>query len=383
MYFVGMKKRSFIKLGSHWLFGMHVLPLIKRKQRIPYENELDMPSKWVWFRPDTNNSEDDWKSIFDELKNIGFEAILPEVFSSREALFKIDGYPYKEALLEKIIPLAHEAGLEVHAWMWTMPCNEPTILEQHPDWYVVNKKGESAHEAPAYVPYYKFLCPRKDEVRKFVQHRVKTLAAITELDGIHLDYVRMPDAILAEGLQPKYEIVQDKEYPEYDYCYCETCRSVYQQKTGIDPLHIPDPEHDMDWRQFRYDAVVDMVNEYLVPEARTKDKKITAAVFPNWESVRQQWHNFDLDAFLPMLYHGFYNENEAWIGEQVKLAYGRMSKTKPIYSGLFLGHCKENGVKTALESALQGGAKGVAIFSYGDWTDELKDEITDALRIVQ
>ena len=39
-----------------------------------------------------------------------------------------------------------------------------------------------------------------------------------ELTGIRLDYIRQLDVILASGLQPSYGIVQDREYPEYDYC---------------------------------------------------------------------------------------------------------------------------------------------------------------------
>jgi hypothetical protein len=34
-----------------------------------------------------------------------------------------------------------------------------------------------------------------------------------------LDYVRYPDVILGADLQPKYNIVQDTELPEYDYGY--------------------------------------------------------------------------------------------------------------------------------------------------------------------
>ena len=380
-YFTIMNKRDFLKIGGLTLLSP-VKSILESSEVLHKMSQQDLPSKWIWMRPDVTNSIDDWKRIFAELKDIGFEAVLPEVYSSKEALFAIDGYPYQEALLEKMIPLAHEADLEMHAWMWTMPCNHTSIVDAHPDWYVVNRRGESAHNSPAYVPYYKFLCPRKEEVRQFVQHRVRTLANIEALDGIHLDYVRMPDAILAKGLQPKYDIIQDKEYPAYDYCYCDTCREAFKVKYDIDPLDLSEPEHHEDWRQFRYDAVADLVNDYLVPEAKKANKKITAAVFPNWESVRQQWHNFDLDGFLPMLYHGFYLEDEAWIGEQVQAAHGRMEERKPVYSGLFLGHCKENGVKQAVESALAGGAKGVAVFAYGDWQINFKQELKEALAVI-
>ena len=342
-----------------------------------------LPKKWLWLRPDIKNTNDDWKRIFEEIKNIGFDAVLPQIYSSDKALFNIGNYEVEEALLERIIPIAHDAGLQVHAWMWTMPCNNKDIIKEHPDWYVVNRKGEPAHLQPAYVNYYKFLCPRNEEVRNFIKERVKALASIEKLDGIHLDYVRMPDVILAEALQPKYNIVQDQEFPQYDYCYCQVCRKGYQEIKGIDPLTISDPAHDSDWYQFRYEAVSEMVNKYLVPEAKKKDKWISAAVFPNWESVRQAWHTFNLDAFLPMLYNGFYNEPPDWVGTETKKGIERLNDSKPVYSGLFLGHLSGDKLKIAVESGIKGGAKGVAVFSYGDWSTELKANLKEALALIE
>ncbi|MBK8653026.1 MAG: hypothetical protein IPN20_03720 [Haliscomenobacter sp.] len=40
----------------------------------------------------------------------------------------------KARLLERMIPLAHASGLQVHAWIWCMPCNNPSVI-QHPDWF--------------------------------------------------------------------------------------------------------------------------------------------------------------------------------------------------------------------------------------------------------
>ena len=353
------------------------------------QNEIIMPAKglpkyWIWLRPSVEASDDYWKREFEKIRSLGIEAVLPQIFASNKALFNIDNYETEQPLLERLIPLAHSAGLQLHAWMWTMPCNHPDILENHPDWYVVNRKGESANTHPAYVDYYKFLCPRKEEVREFVQNRVKALAAISDLDGIHLDYVRMPDVILAEGLQPKYDIIQDQEYPEYDYCYCSTCREAYMSKTGIDPMTIEDPANDKDWYQFRYDAVVGMVNDYLVPAAKAKDKLITAAVFPNWESVRQQWHKFNLDGFLPMLYHGFYNEDINWIKEETAKALIRLNHEKPIFSGLFLPHLgSPEDLQKAIQVSIDGGSSGFCLFAYNDLKEPMARALPDLIASIE
>lgn len=380
-----MNRKEFLitsaKAGVGLLAGSHLSSCMASD---PAKESTLLPKYWLWMRPSVKNSDDEWKRIFLEIREMGIEAVLPEVYSSNMALFDTGDFQTKELLLERMIPLAHEAGLQLHAWMWTMPCNHPQILKDHPDWYAVNRSGQRADQDPAYVPYYKFLCPRHPEVRQFIKKRVDALASISDLDGIHLDYVRLPDVILAEGLQPNYNIVQDKEYPQYDYCYCPTCREAYISKTGIDPLDIEDPENDKDWYQFRYDAVKDLVNDHLVPSAKAKNKTITAAVFPNWESVRQQWHEFDLDAFLPMLYQGFYNEDIPWIGNQTEDALRRLNHTKPIFSGLYLPHLKEKGmIAEAVESAMHGGSSGFSLFSYGDLKGQQKQEvklIIDSLR---
>jgi len=262
-----------------------------------------------------------------------------------------------------------------------MPCTNRRIVREHGDWYAVNGLGEPANTKPAYVGYYKFLCPRRPESRAFVEGNVAALAAIPELDGVHLDYVRLPDVILAKGLWKKYDIIQDREYPQYDYCYCEHCRAEFKEQSGIDPLKdLEDPAANQAWRQFRYDSVSGMVKEHLAPKAREHGKKITAAVFPNWEYVRQAWHTWGLDAYLPMLYHTFYNEDIAWIGEQTRAALGRLETSAPIYPGLFVHSLKPEQLAEAIQSGREGGGSGVALFDQGALREEHWKVLAEALR---
>ncbi len=380
-----MDKRTFLKTMGKGTLAYALLPGLaacnSQAQKAATETtDNGLPRHWMWLRPKEGLSNDEWKAIFGQMADAGIEGVLPEIFNSRYAYFDLPGFPVKENLLERLIPLAHEAGLQLHAWMWTMPCNAPGIIEQHPDWYAVNAKGEPAHLKPAYVDYYKFLCPCHPEVQDFVQARVEALGKIEDLDGIRLDYVRVPDVILAEGLQPKYDIVQDREYPEYDYSYSEYCRAQFKEQSGIDPLtDLEDPSQNEAWRQFRYDAVSSLVNGRLVPAARKYNKTITAAVFPNWESVRQQWHKWDLDAFLPMLYQGFYNEDIPWIGEQVAAALERLNHSKPVYSGLFVPHIPAAELERAVAVAKENGAAGISLFDYGSLDEEYWKAVKKAL----
>lgn len=326
---------------------------------------------WVWIPINTRRSVDDWKRSFALMKESGIRAILPEIYDGRGAYFASRHLPVKTDLLGKILPLALAEGLEVHTWMCCMPCMIEEVMKKHPDWYNANAKGESALDKPAYVDYYKFLDPGRPEVREWVQQIVRELANIAEITGIHLDYIRHPDAILPKGLWKKYNIIQDKVYPEYDYGYSEYERSQFKKKYGIDPINIQDPTHHKKWMQFRFDMVTGLVNQYLVPAARARRKVITAAVFPGptlaREMVRQDWGRWNLDAFLPMLYHNYYEAGPEWVRQQTQ--EGVSAVKKPVYSGLFVSDLDDAALVRVADMALQGGASGVSLFSIDGMTE--------------
>jgi uncharacterized lipoprotein YddW (UPF0748 family) len=334
-------------------------------------------------RPGRRRTADDWKRLFERIERAGIDAVIPEVYNGSTALFEHPNplVPSRAAVLEEMIPLAHAAGLQVHAWMWTVPCTNREVIAQHGDWYAVNGLGEPAHTKPAYVNYYKFLCPRRPEAREFIAGNVEALANIPALDGVHLDYVRLPDVILAKGLWAKYDIVQDREYPQYDYCYCEYCREQFQQQTGIDPLRdLPDPAAHAAWRQFRYDSVSGLVRDVLAPRARAQGKAISAAVFPNWQYVRQAWHTWGLDAYLPMLYHSFYEEGIPWIGDQTRAAIDRLTSPSAIYPGLFVPSLTPEELAKAIEVARGSGGRGIALFAEESLRPGHWQTLTDTLR---
>lgn len=325
---------------------------------------------WVWITPEAGLSAEKWKERFEMLKDYGIDGAIVQVYAAHTAWYESPDLPVQEPLLEKLIPIGKETGVEVHAWMWTMPNNNPYYIENHPEFYAVNGLGQPAHTHPAYVGYYRFMCPNQPGVREFLKNNVNTLSEKQGLDGIHFDYIRLPDVIIAEALQPKYNIVQDREYPEFDYCYCSVCREKFLGETGIDPLKdLEDPSANRQWRQFRYNSITNLVNDLLIPEAKKNGMQATAAVFPNWESVRQQWSQWDMDAFFPMLYHNFYNADLQWIADQIKNQIQLLKSPKPIYAGLFIPALKDDELTEAINRSTNAGASGVSLFSYHQITD--------------
>ena len=358
-------RRDFLKitgLGMGMLAGAPLVPAAA----------APVTRNWVWIPNTTQRPPDEWRRRFAQFRAAGVTAILPEIYDGRQAWFESRRLPVKTDWLGTLLPLAHEAGLEVHAWMWVMPCLIDQVMTAHPDWYNVNALGESAVDKPAYVPYYRFLDPARPEVREWIAGTVAELAAIPGLAGIHLDYVRYPDTILAHGLWAHYGIVQDRVYPQYDYGYTAYERAQFKAKFGVDPLGATEPAIQQAWLHYRWDAVTGLVNDHLVPAAKRGGKWITAAVFPGPAIARahvyQDWSSWRLDGFLPMLYSKFYEEGPEWVGERTREAVS--SVRPPVYSGLFVGGVDDESFARSVALALEAGAAGIAVFADDMMTDE-------------
>ena len=303
---------------------------------------------WTWTRIKPDETPDEIARRFAEIRAAGVNSIV------------LGG------VNEAACALAAAADLDVHAWWWTLCRRDEELMRDHPDWYVVSRDGRSAHDDPPYVPYYRFLCPTRPEVRRYLGEKLDNALAIEGLAGACLDYVRFPDVILPRDLWEKYDLVQDEELPRFDFCYCEACRGAFRALEGRDPVDLPDPPADPAWRRFRWDAVTRLVNE-LAAVARRRGKMISASVFPSpaiaRRLVRQDWPAWDLDAVLPMAYHSFYRESPAWIESVVAEGVAALPAGRPLYAAIYLPALQEEGqFEEAVARARAGGAAGIGLF---------------------
>ena len=346
-----MKKRDFIKTSL--LSGVGLLGFRQVVgASVPEIQKTVVMKHWVWESPDVQEHEEILKAKYARFYKAGIRGVFFE--SDSEKHFKI----------------AKSAGIETHRWIWTMNRVEEDLLKNHPDWFAVSRNGQSCSTHPPYVNYYRWLCPSKPEVLEYLKKQVATILDKDYTDGIHLDYVRYCDVILPVNLWKNYGIEQTRELPEYDFCYCETCRERYKAENGIDPLDIEFPDQSLSWRKFRYDRITDIVNA-LSEVAHQKKKTITAAVFPTPEVarriVRQDWTNWNLDGVCPMIYHGFYKEQVSWIGDAVAEGVHFLCDRFPLYAGLFLPDFdSDNELKQGITTALQNGASGIVLFGQVD-----------------
>eukprot|EP00189_Rhodosorus_marinus_P011158 CAMPEP_0184751494 /NCGR_PEP_ID=MMETSP0315-20130426/43062_1 /TAXON_ID=101924 /ORGANISM="Rhodosorus marinus, Strain UTEX LB 2760" /LENGTH=219 /DNA_ID=CAMNT_0027230739 /DNA_START=430 /DNA_END=1086 /DNA_ORIENTATION=+ len=210
---------------------------------------------------------------------------------------------------------------------------------------------------------------KEEEAVHHILETVKALVVIPEIDAVHMDYVRFPDVILAKGLQPKYGIVQDQEYPQWDFCYCKRCVIAFEKESGINVNEVDDPSSILAWKEFRYALIVEVVDKVRSLSSSPR-KQLSEAVFPHPELARficrQSWDDFDVDVYFPMTYHNFYEESVDWIGQACSKGVSALrlkGKEAALYAGLYLPSLtSEDQFRKAIEAALSNGADGVSLF---------------------
>jgi uncharacterized lipoprotein YddW (UPF0748 family) len=315
-----------------------------------------IPLGWTWVHGSDDHTPVEWRARFATLREAGLHGVL--VSGGDKALLS---------------DAARGAGLEFHRWMWTLNrSGDQTVKAEHPDWFTVSRNGESSLEHPPYVGYYQWLCPTRAGVRDYLRGIVDEMATDPDLDGVHLDYIRHCDVILPRGLWEKYDLVQDRELPEFDFCYCEACREAFSAQSGIDPMELEDAPSNEEWRRFRWDSVTRLVNE-LADTSHARGMTITAAVFPTptiaRTLVRQAWDEWSLDAVFPMLYNGFYLEDIDWIGDSVREGVAAIPATRRLYAGLYLPDFSPDDLDRAAAVAIEAGAAGFSMFELNGITD--------------
>lgn len=311
---------------------------------------------WAWMGSRAERPDSLYIAQFRGLKNAGVDAVLINTNTDT-------------TLLSRITPLALHEGLEVHAWIMAMNRPGDTVALKHPEWYAVSREGNSCFDTRPYVDYYQWLCPTRKESREHVLSLVENLARVEGISSVHLDYIRYSDIFLPVGLLPKYNLVQEEELPEFDFCYCDVCVETFKEEHHKNPKDFDNPALDLEWKQFRLNRIKSVVDE-AYERVHGQGKMLTAAVFPYPEMaghmVRQRWDKWNIDAVLPMVYHNFYNEEIDWVGYVTAQGVRDLTeKNTQLHTGLFVPALSPGELKEAILEARQNGAKGVALFDAG------------------
>ena len=321
---------------------------------------------WVWTGSNAKKPDSAYTAEFKKYSQNGIDAVLINTNTDPE-------------LLKRLVPLANAEDLEVHAWI--MAVNRPgdSIALQHPEWYQVSRDGKSCFDTRPYVDYYQWLCPTREESRNHILGLVEGLAKVEGIETVHLDYIRFPDIFLPVGLLPKYDLVQNEELPQFDFCYCDVCIAEFEEEHHKNPRNMEHPELDMEWKQFRLNKIRDLVNDaYKI--VHENNKQLSAAVFPYPEMadhmVRQRWDKWDIDMVLPMIYNNFYNEELDWIGYATRQGVqDLLAKKVDLHTGIYVPPMNAGDIRTSIKEAENNGASGVSFFDGNALTPQMLEAI--------
>ncbi len=277
-------------------------------------------------------------------------------------------------VLDALTALAHDAGLEVHAWVSIAPTWHAVYDDlPAPSGWVPAEHGRSAPEADRWISrdvdgaWSEYLDPALPEVRDHVRAVVGELATTTEVDGIHLDYARY--ASEREGYHPE-------------------ALERYRAETDTSGTPAPDDPAWSEWRRAQTRA--------LVAEARSavdgagRAVALSAAVIAwgagpgelgGFDATRtsrealQDWPGWvedDLvDAVLPMVYFRDHVPEQAawfddWLGFQAELSATSQAWVVPGVGGWLN---TPDAVLDQLGAAAEV-ADGVALYSYQQPADD-------------
>lgn len=253
--------------------------------------------------------------IFDSMAAAGINTVFFETVNAGYPIYPSRIAPKQNPMvrgwdpLEAAVKLAHERGMELHAWVWVfaaanrvhnrllnLPDTYPgPLVEAHPDWAASDKQGRIFDPRSGKV----FLDPANPEVRRYLLDLIGEIAIKYKVDGVQLDYIRYP--------------FQEPSLNQ-TYGYGKAARQQFKQLTGRDPIAITASQADLwdSWTQFRIsqiDSFVTEVSQRL--RSQRSDIILSAAVFPmpkqeRLSKLQQNWETWalrgDIDMLVPMTY---------------------------------------------------------------------------------
>lgn len=230
--------------------------------------------------------------------------------------------------------------------------NGKEYVEEHPEAWPVNEKGE---RAPA-ADWFMGICLTDSGFRKHRTDQLHELLSKFAVDGVWLDYLHWhaqfetPDPILPET------------------CFCDRCLKQFQHemKVQVPPGATPDrsrwilTQSDSLWRLWRSRVLNDWVRDMKGILRQTQPAALLGIYYCPWYPEDYQGAHYRIlgldmealagmaDVFSPMLYHHMMGRSPSWVSEYVKWLQASVFKgsEKPLIWPIVQAHNKPGIVTT-------------------------------------
>ncbi len=307
------EQRNYSAARQEWFHARRTL-----WDNYPSERRLAQPEiRAMWLDRGTivkAKSEADLAAIFDRLAAAGINTVFFETVNASYTIYPSRVAPEQNPLtqgwdpLKAAVNLAHERGMELHAWVWIFAAanqrhntvlNQPAnylgpVLSANPDWAMSDKRGRVFNARTKKA----FFDPANPEVRQYLLSLLTEIATDYNVDGIQLDYIRYP--------------FQDPR-ANRTHGYGVASRRIFKQQTGVDPIRV-NPRQQMwsRWTDFRIQQVnsfVALASEHL--KSKRPQLLLSTAVFAipqrdRLAKIQQHWEHWIaeglIDLLVPMTY---------------------------------------------------------------------------------
>jgi uncharacterized lipoprotein YddW (UPF0748 family) len=354
----------------------------------------------LWVVRTTLSSPAAIDTMVEAARSAGFNTLLVQVRGRADAYYASGLEPRPSALagqpsfdpLAATIARAHEAGLQVHAWVNTnlvagvgdLPAAREHVIYRHPEWLMVPRAlAEDFAAIDPKSPQYlgrltRYVRSRANDLEGLyvsplvpgaVEYTVDVVGDIATryaVDGVHLDYVRYPSADFdysREALAAfREDVIAELSSPD---------RSKYDRRLPGEPLIYTEafPER---WRSFRASRLTALVEQIrrTVKNARP-GATLSAAVIPDADdAAARHFQNWKLwadraliDVVCPMAYT---TDPSAFVAQvsAARVAAGRL----PLWAGIGAYRLSPAQIVENVQAARRLGVDGTILFSYDSLT---------------
>lgn len=340
---------------------------------------------WVHLFDDTLKSRSSIAAMVDELAAAEVNTVVVQVARRHDAYYDSQVLPATQDpelesgldVLAELLPRAHAAGIDVHAWISVAPTWHkvyadigvtPEELGADTAWRTRTIDGEAST----------YLDPALEPVREHVADVVGELAGSYDLDGIHLDYVR---------------------YASERHGYHPDALERFRAETGVTGTPEPRDRRWSDWRRSQTRKIISRAR--TAAAAADPDVELSAATISwldgpttpdrtgfqatrSYRDVFQDWDEWArrgrLDTVMPMNYFRAHDAAQAtglarWLDYEHELAREPGVRVVPGLAG-YLNH--PDALRAQVREAMRHG-DGALVYSFQQPTLDHSRDVWDEL----
>lgn len=328
----------------------------------------------VWYRSN-EKSDDEVRATVERMKELNINAVYLESWYNG----RFTGYSDNQLIahttangdydvLEGFVRIAHENGIEVHAWVenffiGTVEAQEQAnkaLSEHFAGRWLTDCKGKNTYFYSVSSTNFIFMNPYDREVRTFLLDFYREIVTKYDVDGIHLDYIRFPEL----------------NYGKDDFGYNEDIVSAWkkQQGTDVDPATLTSGALYDSWVLFRQEIINSFVAEVSGMLRKTKPSvSLSAAVYPQVSVVKSQIFqdcgNWVKNGYVDELYSMSYGEDNRYVSENAAMFAGIAGDACFYSTGISgFGETTQENFALQMAEVISAGADGVAIFAFPNIT---------------